>query len=157
MSKTKFIVEPNSQVIVMSRLFNASAEQIFKAYMDPELLPQWWGPRQYKTVVDKMEVRPGGMWRYVQHDAEGNEFAFHGVYHLVDAPRQIVDTFEYEGLPERHVAMETVTLEEHAGQTTLTATTVFQSMADRDAMVASGMEGGAAESMDRLGELVEGR
>lgn len=157
MSKTKFIVEPNSQVIVMSRLFNAPAERIFKAYMDPELLPQWWGPRQYKTVVDKMEVRPGGMWRYVQHDAEGNEFAFHGVYHLVDAPRQIVDTFEYEGLPERHVAMETVTLEEHAGQTTLTATTVFQSMADRDAMVASGMEGGAAESMDRLGELVEGR
>ncbi|HEV3101524.1 MAG TPA: SRPBCC domain-containing protein, partial [Candidatus Dormibacteraeota bacterium] len=88
-----------------------------------------------------------------QRDAAGNEFAFHGVYHLVEPPARVVQTFEFEGVPG-HVVMETMTLEDAGGKTRLVQHSVFQSVADRDGMVQSGMEKGATESMDRLEELL---
>lgn len=100
-----------------------------------------------------MEVKPGGTWRFVQRDAAGNVFAFHGVYHDVTAPERCVQTFEFEGVPG-HAALETSTFEEFDGKTKLTQQSVFQSVADRDGMVQSRMEEGASESMDRLAELL---
>jgi len=100
-----------------------------------------------------MDLRPGGRWRYVQRDPQGNEHAFHGVYHDIAAPERLVFTFEYEGVPG-HVVLETLTLEELDGKTRLTDQSVFQSVADRDGMVQSGMESGATEMMDRLEELL---
>ncbi|MBO0684473.1 MAG: SRPBCC domain-containing protein, partial [Candidatus Dormibacteraeota bacterium] len=109
--------------------------------------------RNLTTTVERMDVRPGGGWRFVQRDAEGHEFAFHGLYHEVSPPERIVDTFEFEGMPG-HVALETTTLEDLGGRTRLTTITVFQTIEDRNGMVASGMEQGATESMDRLEELL---
>ncbi len=105
------------------------------------------------TTIDKMEARPGGEWRFVQRDKAGNEFAFRGVYHEVKGPERTVQTFEFEGMPG-HVALDTATFEEIEGKTRLTQQSVFQSVADRDGMVQSGMEKGATESMDRLAELL---
>ena len=100
-----------------------------------------------------MEVRPGGQWRFIQRDPSGNEYGFHGVYHDVSRPERIVMTFEFEGWPGK-VLMETMTLEEKDGITHLTDQSVFQSLADRDGMVASGMESGSTEGMQRLAELL---
>jgi uncharacterized protein YndB with AHSA1/START domain len=100
-----------------------------------------------------MDVRPGGRWRYVLSDPQGKEDAFHGVYHDIVAPERLVMTFEYEGVPG-HVMLETGTLEEVDRKTRLTDQSVFQSVADRDGMVQSGMESGATEMMDRLEELL---
>jgi uncharacterized protein YndB with AHSA1/START domain len=83
----------------------------------------------------------------------GSEDAFHGVYHDAVAPERIVYTFEYEGMPG-HVLLETITFEEQDGRTLMTDSSVFQSVADRDGMLQSGMESGAAESMDRLDEYL---
>jgi len=66
--------------LVMTRVFDAPRELVFKAYTDPKLIPHWWGPRKYETRVDKMEVRPGGVWRYIHRGADGQEDAFNGVY-----------------------------------------------------------------------------
>jgi uncharacterized protein YndB with AHSA1/START domain len=153
MAKVAIVAEPGKQEIITTRVFNASRDRVFKVYTDPELLPQWWGPSYLTTTVDKMEVKDGGSWRFVQKDAEGNEYAFRGVYHSI-RPEQIVGTFEWEGLPG-HVLMETVTLEEKDGQTILKSTSVFQSVEDRDGMLQSGMEDGADESMDKLTQLIE--
>ena len=100
-----------------------------------------------------MDVRPGGVWRYVQRDAAGNTYAFHGVYHEVRSPECIIDTFEYEGAPG-HVSLETLILEDLGGRTKWTARSVFQTVEDRDAMLKSGMEEGVYETMDRLAELL---
>jgi uncharacterized protein YndB with AHSA1/START domain len=102
-------------------------------------------------------VRPGGQWRFVQRDPQGNEYAFHGVYHEILAPERIIDTFEFEGLPETgHVTLETMRLLElPGGRTRLTAHSVFQSVIDRDAMLQSGAESGVNETYDRLSELLE--
>ncbi len=153
MGKINFIVEPGKQEIVISRLFDAPRERLFKAMTDPLLIPKWWGPRKFETIVDKLEARPGGQWRFINRDESGTEHGFHGVYHSIEAPARIVDTFEYEGFPG-HVLLEVHTLEARGKQTLLTSHIIYESVADRDGMVASGMEYGQNESMERLTELV---
>ncbi len=153
MSKLNLTAEPGKHSIVMTRDFDAPRELVFKAITDPNLIPQWWGPRSLTTTVDKMEVRPGGIWRFVERDADGNEDAFHGVYHDITLPERLIYTFEWEGMPG-HVLLETVTFKDQDGKTRLTDISVFQTVEDRDGMLQSGMEGGAAESMDRLAELL---
>ena len=156
-NQTKIHAEPGKQEIVITREFDAPRELVFKTVTDPKLIPQWWGPRYLSTEVDKMDVRPGGQWRFINRDAEGNEFAFHGVYHEILAPERIIDTFEFEELPETgHVALETMTLEElPGGRTRLTTQSVFQSVADRDGMIQGGMEEGVKDTNDRLEELLK--
>ncbi len=153
-SPTRLIAKPGEREIVMTRVFDAPRELVFKAVTDPKLLSEWWGPRIYTTTIDKMDVRPGGAWRFVQRDAEGHEYAFHGVYREIAPPERVVWTFEFEGMPG-HVSVETATFEEEAGKTTFTSTSVLPSVEDRDGMLQSGMEAGATESYDRLAELLE--
>jgi len=153
MSETELIVEPGTQEILMTRTFDAPRELVFKTTMDPDLIPRWWGPRYLTTTVDKMDVRAGGSWRFLQRDAEGNVHAFRGVYHDITAPERMVCTFEYEGVPG-HVLLQTAVYEDVGGKTKLTMQSVFQSVADRDGMVQSGMEIGARDMMERMEELL---
>jgi uncharacterized protein YndB with AHSA1/START domain len=153
MKKTILIAEPDKQEIVITRVFDAPREMVFKIMTDPKLIPQWWGPGYLTTTVEKMDVKFGGVWRYVQRSPDGNEYSFKGVYHECASPERLVYTFEFEGLPG-HILLETVTLEELDGKTKLTDTSVFQTLEDRDVMLKSGMESGASESMDRLEEIL---
>jgi len=153
--ETEIVVEPGRQDIVMTRVFDAPRGAVFRALTDPDLLTRWWGPGEFETVVDHMDARPGGSWRMRHRSGRGEEYAFHGVFHDVAAPERMVQTFEFEGAPG-HVSLETAVLEEvGGGRTRYVATSVFPSTAERDAMVGSGMEEGARESMDRLAALVE--
>ena len=156
-NKTTIIVKPGKQEMRITREFDAPRELVFQAFTDPELYVQWLGPRRLTTMLDTFEPRSGGRWRYLQKDQSGNEFGFHGVYHEVRAPERIIDTFEFEGLPQAgHVALETLTLEELPGSSSrLTAQSVFQSVADRDGALQSGMEEGLNDSYERLTELLE--
>lgn len=96
-------------------------------------------------------------WRWINRDAQGNAYTFHGVYHEVLAPERLIHTFEFEGLPKTgHVSLETVTLEDLCGgRTRITTRSVFQSVADRDSMLQSRMEAGARETYSRLAELLK--
>jgi uncharacterized protein YndB with AHSA1/START domain len=152
-SRINLIAEPRKQEITIKHSFDAPRDLVFKAFTDPNLIPQWWGPRSLVTHIDRMDVRPGGDWRFVQRDAGGNEFAFHGIYHEVTPSERLVYTFEFEGMPG-HILLETVTFEEQGGKTLMTDQSVFQSVADRDGMLSSGMEQGASESMERITELL---
>ncbi len=145
---------PSDREILITRDFDAPRALVFKAFTDPDSIPKWWGPRILTTVVEKMDLRPSGVWRYIQHDPQGNEYGFNGVYREIVPPERIVYTFEFEGMPG-HVLVETVTFEEKDGKTRLTARAVFDSLEDRDGMLNSDMESGAAESYDRLEELLE--
>src|SRR5438132_11195081 len=97
--------------LVSTHVFDAPRELVWKAWTNPKLIPRWWGPRKYSTVVEKMDVRPGGTWRFVQRDAEGNKFGFHGEYREVVPFERIVETFEFEGMPGR-VLTESAVFEE---------------------------------------------
>lgn len=145
----------SEQEIVVEQILDAPRELVWKASTDPELISQWWGSKSLTTSVEEMDVRPGGMWRIVQRDAEGNEYAFHGVYHEVSPPERIVGTFEFEGMPG-HIMLETDTFEDlSGGRTKMTYRMVFQSVEDRDAVLQSGVQGELVEGVDHLAELLE--
>lgn len=153
MSDTEIIIEPGRQDIVFKKVFDAPRDIVFRALTDPEIVPRYWGPARYETIVDVMEPREGGRWRYVQRGPEG-EFGFHGVYHQV-TPERIVQTSEFEGAPGVP-ALEWAELEERDGKTFYTAVSLAPSVEARDAVVASGMESGARELYDRLEEVIQG-
>lgn len=153
-NRTALIAEPGKQEFTIARVFDAPRELVFKAMTDAELIPRWWGPKRFTTKVERLDARPGGGWRYVQHDDAGKEFGFHGVYHDVKAPERVIDTFEFEGMPG-HVSLETAVLEDIGGRTKLIEKSVFQSLADRDGMIMSGMEEGMDEGFDRLADLLK--
>jgi uncharacterized protein YndB with AHSA1/START domain len=137
----------------MSRLFDAPRELVFRVCTDPQHIPHWWGPRSVTTVVDEMDVRPGGKWRYVHRDPDGTEYGFHGEYREVVPPERLVSTFEFEGMPG-HVVVDTVTFTEENGRTRLTSKSTFESAADLEGMLATGAESGAIETWERLAELL---
>jgi uncharacterized protein YndB with AHSA1/START domain len=152
-SGTSFTIVSEKE-LRMERLFDAPVARLFKAYTDPRQIPQWWGPREQKTRVDVMEVRPGGKWRFVHTGADGSESAFRGIYREVVPNKRIVSTFEFEPWAGR-ISEDTATFTDEGGRTRLVATTRFADQADRDGMLDTGMEQGARETWDRLAELVE--
>lgn len=154
-SKTTFTVKRDERKVVMERIFDASPDLVWKTITDPALIPKWWGPEKYPTVVDKMDVRAGGAWRFISRDAEGNEFAFNGVYKEIDPPKRIVQTFNFEPIGPGHESTETLLLEEtEDGRTRMTMTSVYGSLEDLDGTVATGMESGARETWERLAQLL---
>jgi uncharacterized protein YndB with AHSA1/START domain len=154
MNKTTITAEPGIPQITITREFDAPRELVFRAHTDPQLLVQWLGPRDLTMTIDRYEARDGGTWRYVHADAQGNEYGFHGVFHGTPSPDAIVQTFEFEGVPG-HVQLDTVTLEqEGSGRTLMRTVSSFQSVEDRDGMVAADMERGVRDSADRLEELL---
>jgi uncharacterized protein YndB with AHSA1/START domain len=154
MSETQFIAEPGVPQVVMTREFAAPPEVLLRAYTEPELIEQWWGPRRFATKVDRLDARHGGEWRFLNIGDDGTEYGFHGVYHgSPSVEGGIVQTWEYEGAPG-HVHLETAKFEAKDGGTRLVLTAAYETVEARDADFEAGMESGARETLDRLDELV---
>ncbi len=149
---TTITARPGEPFIAVERDFEAAPATLFRAYTEPELVARWLGPREREMRVDTYDARTGGAYRYL-HTAPGQrDEAFRGVFHSV-GPDRIVQTFEWEGAPGE-VCLESLTFEDLGGRTRVVTRSVFPSVAARDAAVASGMEHGINDSMDRLAELV---
>ena len=147
------VTTPADREIHIERVFDAPRDRVFAVYTDPQLIPEWWGPRDTTTVVDEMDVRPGGSWRFVMRSADGSESGFRGVYREVTPPERIVQTFEWEGMPG-HICVETATFEDLGDRTKVTTVSLFHTTEERDGMLGSGMEGGLNETYARLDELL---
>ncbi|MDQ6874143.1 MAG: SRPBCC family protein [Actinomycetota bacterium] len=153
--ETEIVADPDVPLVRIIREFDAPVAQVFRAHTDPELLVQWLGPRRHEMRVDHYDCRTGGSYRYV-HRSGGNEFAFHGCFHEVRPGELIVQTFTYEGDPDG-VALERMRFEDLGdGRSRLTATSLVDSFAGRDAFLASGMDVGVREGYQRLDELLAG-
>jgi uncharacterized protein YndB with AHSA1/START domain len=139
--------------IRFERTFDAPRELVFRAYTDPALIPQWWGPGYLTTIVEVMEVWPGGRWRYIQRDPDGNEYAFHGEYREVMPPERLVSTFVFEGEPTQ-MMVDSATFEDLGGKTRLTVVSSTNNPEALKGMLESGMQEGANETYDRLAALV---
>ena len=156
MNASDLVVEREKLQFRMSRLFNASPQSLWKAMTQADLIPKWWGPAKYTTVVEKLELRVGGAWRFIQTDAtDGSVHVFNGVYKEIVPAQRLVYTFEYEPFAG-HVSTDAITLEALAGgRTRVTTVTSFDNLEDLDGMLQSGMEGGANEAWDRLETLAQ--
>jgi uncharacterized protein YndB with AHSA1/START domain len=153
-SRELTIATPSDLEIVMTREFDAPRDLVFEAHTSCEHMSRWWGPRKYEFASCEIDFRQGGKWRIVHRGPDGEEFAFRGEYREIVRPQRITWTFEFEGWPGA-VSVETLTLEEHDGNTTFTATSRYDTKEQRDQMLQSGMEEGANESMERLDEYLK--
>ena len=144
---------PSDTEIRMTRTFDAPRDLVFEAHSSAEHIKNWWGPRKYEVVSAEYDFRPGGKWRILHRGPEGDEHGFRGEFKEIVPPERIVWTFEYEGAPGQ-IAVETMTLEEHDGKTTLTVMSDAGSKEARDGVLESGMQEGAAETYDRLDDYL---
>lgn len=150
--KLMVVAKPGEPTLVMTRDFDAPRRLVFEAWTRPEHVVHWCGPHGYTLPVAEADLRPGGAFRYVNRDPDGNEFPFRGEYREVVPPERLVYTeaFDVEPFAER-AAVVTVTFEElDGGRTRVTSTSVYPSAEDRDTHIAFGMEKGNAEAFDRL-------
>jgi uncharacterized protein YndB with AHSA1/START domain len=152
-AKTATVTTPTDREIRIERVFDAPRDRVFALFTDPSLIPEWWGPRETTTIVDVMDVRTGGSWRFVMRNPDGSESGFRGAYREVTPPERIVQTFEWEPMAG-HVSVETATFEDLGDRTKVTTTSIFHTTEERDGMLASGMEGGLNETYARFDELL---
>lgn len=144
---------PDLPIVRTTREFDAPPERVFDAHVDVDKVTRWLGPRRLRMTVQRWDAVTGGGYRYTHADDDG-EYRFFGSFHEVRAPERIVQTFTYEDWPDA-VALEIMTLTALPGdRTLLTVTSVCDSLEDRDAMLASGMETGVNEGYDQLDELL---
>ena len=152
---TMIVVDPHVPLVRIIREFDARPANVFLAHTDPGLVVQWNGPNGTVMRIDHWDCRNGGSYRYL-HVIDGEEYGFRGCFHEVRPNELIVQTFTFEGMPDG-VALEKLVLEDIGhGRTRLTATSLVDSFADRDAFVASGMEHGAREGYERLDRVLDG-
>ena len=153
--ETQIVVDSEVPLVRITRDFAAPPEKVFRAHTDPELVARWLGPRSLEMRIDHYDCRTGGSYRY-RHVRGADEFGFHGSFHEVRPNELIVQTFTYEGEPDG-VALERVSFSDLGdGKTRLTATSLVDSFAARDAFIASGMEVGVREGYERLDEVLAG-
>jgi uncharacterized protein YndB with AHSA1/START domain len=146
---------PSDREFSFEYTFNASRALVWKVMYDPKHIPNWWGPARLRTVVDAMDFRPGGTYRFLQYEPDGTLHAFNGEYLEIVKPERVVMTFVYEPWAD-HISRVTHTLVEHDGKTTLTAHQIFDTPAERDQMIEGGAKSGYDEAMQRLEKLLCG-
>jgi len=157
-SSTLQVTRPSEREIAMTRVFNAPRQLVFDAWTSPDHLPRWFGRGGDEMIVCDIDLRVGGTWRVVWRLREGGEMGMHGEYREIDRPARLVSTETFEGDYTEVMGTETINtlvLEEHDGKTTMTSTSLYKSQEDRDRALGTGMEGGAAETFDRLEELLQ--
>jgi uncharacterized protein YndB with AHSA1/START domain len=155
MARTEVIFEPGRQDIVVKRAFDAPRDVVFKAFTNPDLIPRWWGSRRFTTIVEQMEVRRGGQWRFItRNNQNGTEYGFRGVYHDVVPFERTVSTLEYEQGGPGYLQLVTDSFEESDGRTRYVSVALFSTVGDRDGWIPTDMDKGISESMDMIDELI---
>jgi uncharacterized protein YndB with AHSA1/START domain len=152
-SDTLNVTTPTDTEIVVTRVFDAPRRLVFQAWTDPEHVPHWMlGPEGWTMPVCEIDLRPGGAWHFVWRRADGTEMSMRGVYREVTPPERLVSTESWGGdWPE---TVNTVTLAETNGKTTMTMTILYPSKEARDAASKTGMKDGMSVSFDRLERYV---
>lgn len=153
MDKKLTVTLEGDRSIVLRRAFSAPRELVFDAWTKPEHLARWYGMRGSSLVVCEVDLRPGGTWRYVIRERDGQDYGFGGRYLEVLRPERIKHTYVFDPYPNDE-AIVTAEFSEVEGGTLLTETTVHATPEGRDAHIASGFEVGAGESLERLEELL---
>jgi uncharacterized protein YndB with AHSA1/START domain len=143
---------PSDREVVVERVFDAPRDVVWQAFTEPELVAKWWG-RGNKLDIEKLELRPGGLWRFVEH-ADDGVYGFGGCYREVSPPERLVWTFAWDGM-DGHVVLDTTTFEDLGdGRTKVVSRALFQTADERDAMVGFGMQKGLEQSYAALDRLL---
>ena len=154
-SGTAKVTLPADDQILITREFDAPKHLVFKAWTTPELVKRWWHANRGEVTIAEIDLRVGGKWRYVGQSPDGRGVAFHGEYREIVPNERVVSTEAYEGVPDSdaNATLNTLTLTEADGRTTLTVLVQAPSKEIRDAIIDSGMEAGMQDAMDLLEQV----
>ena len=146
---------PTDEQILITREFDAPKHLVYKAWTTPELVRRWWSGERGEMTIAEIDLRVGGTWRYVMVADGDLEVGFHGEFREIVPNERIVSTEVFEGMPgvPGGEALNTLTLTEADGRTTLSVLVEHKTKEERDGHINSGMEGGMQESMDRLEQV----
>ena len=147
-SGSAVVTLPTDTEIKIVRLFDAPADLVFDVWTTPEHIRNWWGYPEHEMTDCTVDLRVGGEYRFAAEVPGFGEIAFHGVNREIDRPHRLVSTEIYEATPDIE-AVNTLTLEEQDGVTTMTIITSFPTREARDAVIESGMEDGLQVSLNR--------
>jgi uncharacterized protein YndB with AHSA1/START domain len=138
--------------IVITRVVAAPRELVWKAWTDPKQIVEWWGPNGFSTTIEKMDVRPGGVWQYVMHGPDGADYPNQSVFTEVVKPARLV--FSHGGGKRGAKAVNfemTWTFEEQGPKTKVTIRQVYTTTADRDHVAREyGVVEGGRQTLARL-------
>ena len=146
---------PTDEQILITREFDAPKHLVYKAWTTPELVRRWWSGERGEMTIAEIDLRVGGTWRYVMVAGGDLEVGFHGEFREIVPNERIISTEVFEGVPgvPGGEALNTLTLTEADGRTTLSVLVEHKTKEERDGHINSGMEGGMQESMDRLEQV----
>jgi uncharacterized protein YndB with AHSA1/START domain len=148
---------PADDQIKVVREFDAPASLVYRAVTEPELVKRWWGAQRGTMTVAEIDLRVGGKWRFVMEANEGPEVGFHGEFREIVPNERIVQTEAFEGIPDPDASanVNTMTLVEADGRTTMEVLMQCVNKESRDMQIASGMEEGMQESYDDLEDVAK--
>jgi uncharacterized protein YndB with AHSA1/START domain len=146
------VTTPTDREIAFTRVFDAPRHVVWDAFTKPELLKRWFGPRGWSLVVCEVDLRVGGGFRFVLRGPGGKDMGMRGVYREIVPPERSVHMESFDDYPGE--SQVTAAFVEGEGKTTLIATVLYPSKEIRDIVIQTGMEHGAAESYDKLAELL---
>ena len=143
---------PADEQILITRGFEAPKDLVYKAFTTPELVKGWWAGKRGEVTHVEVDLRVGGHWRYVMTAEGGFVVGFHGEYREIVPHERMVSTEVFEGMPDAS-SLNTLTLTEVDGRTTMEVLVEHESQGHRDGHINSGMEGGMQEAMDQLEQV----
>jgi len=146
------VTTPTDREIVLTRVFDAPRRMVFDAFSKPELLKRWFGPRGWSLEICEVDLTVGGGFRFVLIGPDGKRMGMRGVYREIVPPERSVHMESFDDYPGE--SQVTAVFVEEGGKTTMTATVLYPSKEVRDIVLQTGMEHGAAESYDKLAELL---
>lgn len=144
----------NEPIVIATRDFAAPRALVWKVMTQREHVARWWGMEGQKNIITALDVRPGGKWRIESHAGDGNVYIFVGEYREVNEPEKFVWTFGMENMFFGKTLVETHTFEEDGAVTHYKSVSNYDSIADRDGMVASGMEKGMRHGFAVMDQLL---
>jgi uncharacterized protein YndB with AHSA1/START domain len=142
--------ETSDREIITTRVFDAPRELVFAAWTDPKHVAEWWGPKGFTNTIYEMDVRPGGVWRFVMHGPDGVDYQNEIIFVEVVKPERLV--YDHVSGPKFHM---TVTFDEQGGKTKITMRMRFDTAALRDKVAREfGAVEGAKQTLERLAEFL---
>ncbi|MDR6883997.1 SRPBCC family protein [Bacillus sp. 3255] len=141
----------NGPELIVTRMFSAPRELVFRTWTDPAHLTNWWGPQGFTLTIHSIDVKPGGVWRYTMHGPDGTDYENKISYIEVIRPETLV--YSHGDAEEDEQFRVTVNFADRDGRTELTMRSLFKSAEDLEYVVKNyGAVEGAKQTLDRLAQ-----
>lgn len=141
--------------IVLSREFDAPRELVYQAYTDPAHTAHWWGPEGFTNTVHEMDVRPGGMWRFIMHGPDGRDWSNRVTYQEVSPPERLVYLHGEDVDDDPGAFHVTIRFDDLGGRTRVTQRMVFRTKAQREGVISFGAVELGNQTLDKLAAYLE--